>query len=216
MKTKEGLTKNEQDLLAIEKYLAGDSNAFTFIFNRYRPFAYARALSFLRIEADAEEAAMDAMTKVFKNLDSFSPKYTFNSWITTIIRNSVTDFHRKKITYGKYNTVSIDNQNSSDNIKDDSHGVVYNLSSNERNPEQKLIQDEDNNTLMKAIEMLDDGSKTGKLYKKALELIYIKDKTYAEVAEILDIKITSLKPSVGRAKARAKNNFTKLMFGRIQ
>ena len=59
---------------------------------------------------ETEDLVQDIMLKVYKNLHSYNPLYSFNTWIYTIARNCAVDSFRKK--YVLINTLSVENSDA--------------------------------------------------------------------------------------------------------
>jgi RNA polymerase sigma-70 factor, ECF subfamily len=71
----------------IASIVAGDAELFHELIRPYERRAYAMALSFLRNEADAEDAAQEAFLKAFRNLASFRGDAKFGTWLISITLN---------------------------------------------------------------------------------------------------------------------------------
>jgi RNA polymerase sigma-70 factor (ECF subfamily) len=71
----------------IASILAGDAQLFHELIRPYERRVYAMALSFLRNEADAEDAAQEAFLKAFRNLTSFRGEAKFGTWLVSITLN---------------------------------------------------------------------------------------------------------------------------------
>lgn len=186
------------DLSTIQQVLSGNKNAFAFICKKYKKHIYHKFLSYLRVEEDAEDATMLALTKIYENIDKYKEEYTFNSWATRIAHNVMIDFYRKRNRH-EGDIVSIDKVISGDNIKDDSKSMNHQIVDHVKNPEEAYIENEKKQMLQLAISKL-----RKKSYRQMLILIYFEDKSYEETATIMDINIRSLKPYIHRAKKELK------------
>ena len=71
----------------IASILAGDSQQFHQLIRPYERSLYVMALSMLRNEADAEDAAQEACLKAFRNLASFRADSKFGTWLISITLN---------------------------------------------------------------------------------------------------------------------------------
>ncbi|MES2220299.1 MAG: sigma-70 family RNA polymerase sigma factor [Acidobacteriota bacterium] len=71
----------------IVSILAGDSQQFHQLIRPYERSLYVMALSMLRNEADAEDAAQEACLKAFRNLASFRADSKFGTWLVSITLN---------------------------------------------------------------------------------------------------------------------------------
>jgi RNA polymerase sigma-70 factor (ECF subfamily) len=75
------------DVELIARAKAADHSAYRELVDRYKNAGYGVALQILRQQPDAEDALQEAFIKAYIYLDSFSPKYRFYTWFSTIVRN---------------------------------------------------------------------------------------------------------------------------------
>jgi RNA polymerase sigma-70 factor (ECF subfamily) len=75
------------DSALIERVLAGDSNAFYDLVRPHERTLYLTAWGILRNEAEAEDAAQDAVLKAFLNLSQFRRESSFKTWLVQIVIN---------------------------------------------------------------------------------------------------------------------------------
>jgi RNA polymerase sigma-70 factor, ECF subfamily len=73
------------ELIALSQ--RGDHAAYRQLVDRYKEAGYRLALAVLRHPADAEDALQEAFIKAYVYLGSFSPKFRFYTWFSTIVRN---------------------------------------------------------------------------------------------------------------------------------
>lgn len=71
----------------IDRVLEGDHEAFADLLNPYERMIYVTALSVLGNEADAEEAAQEAILKAFRALPRFRNESKFSTWLVQIVIN---------------------------------------------------------------------------------------------------------------------------------
>src|SRR5437588_3891093 len=76
-----------EDIELINSSKRGDHAAYRELVRRYKDAGYRVALQVLRNPTDAEDALQEAFVKAYVYLDSYSPKYRFYTWFSTIIRN---------------------------------------------------------------------------------------------------------------------------------
>ena len=78
--------KDIKDLQVLEDIKAGNGNAYEFIYNRY--FRYIQYHCFMSIKDQqiADDLTVEILTKIYLNIDKYSVKYTFNSWVWSIAR----------------------------------------------------------------------------------------------------------------------------------
>jgi len=73
----------------------GSTEALEQLLRQYQNYIYAIALGILRTPCDAEDAAQEAMLRIFKALPKFRLEASFSTWIYRITINCCTDMLRK-------------------------------------------------------------------------------------------------------------------------
>ncbi len=71
----------------IASILAGNVEEFHELIRPYERSVYVMALALLKVEADAEEVAQEALLKAFRNLKSFRAEARFGTWLISIALN---------------------------------------------------------------------------------------------------------------------------------
>lgn len=175
--------KGDYELIvrAIEKK---DDSAYTELMARYKDSIYFMLLKMVRNKDDAEDLTLEAFGKAFMNLEQYSPKYAFSTWLFRIASNNCIDFMRKK----KMKTTSIDTE-----FEDDGAPFIF-LPSKGRNPEEEAIR----NQKFKLMRELVDELKPQ--YKKLIELRYFKGLSYDEISTELDLTLGTVKAQLFRAR----------------
>ncbi len=130
---------------------------------------------------EAEDITIETFTKVFNKLKLYNPDFDFSTWVISIAHNTMIDHIRKS---PKLN-VSLDDE-------DFFHYKL--ILEDQPTPEEHLIQKQANDTLLKAIEKLPTN------YQKVIELRYLEDKTYKEIADELNLTLANVKVRILRAK----------------
>ena len=80
----------------IASILAGNSQAFHELIRPYERSVYVMALSLLKNEADAEDAAQEAFLKAYRNLKGFRAEAKFSTWLISIVLNEARSRLRRK------------------------------------------------------------------------------------------------------------------------
>lgn len=177
--------KARQDYELVRAALEGDEKAFARLLNRYKDAIYFMLLKMVNNRSDAEDLALEAFGKAFKNLHQYSPTYAFSTWLFKIASNNCIDFLRKK----KGVHISIENNNeqneNSDQVK---------LKSKELNPEEKLIR------LQKAILLRRVVRRLKPRYRTLVELRYFHEFSYEEIAKKLELPLGTVKAQLFRAR----------------
>lgn len=87
-------SRDEAQMIA--SILAGNSQAFHELIRPYERSVYVMALSLLKNEADAEDAAQEAFLKAYRNLKGFRAEAKFSTWLISIVLNEARSRLRRK------------------------------------------------------------------------------------------------------------------------
>ena len=87
--------ETEADETLIERYRAGDREAFAALVVRYQRPVYNAAWWVLRNAEDASDVAQSVFLKVAERLDDYDPQYRFFSWLYRIAVNEALSVLRR-------------------------------------------------------------------------------------------------------------------------
>ena len=87
MRQSAGMEKNS-DISYIDKVLAGNLNAFSYLIDRHKDKAFNLAFRICGNREEAEEIAQDAFLKAFRSLKDFRKKSSFSTWLYRIVYNT--------------------------------------------------------------------------------------------------------------------------------
>jgi RNA polymerase sigma factor (sigma-70 family) len=181
--------KAKGDLLLVEKARKGDEKAFASLMNRYRDSIYYMLLKMVNNPYDAEDLTIEAFGKAFRNLDSYTPKFAFSTWLFKIATNNCVDFIRKKQV----------SPTPLDHLQDSLDNVTVNIQSDMPDPEESLINHQ------KIAALKDIVSQLKPRYKSLIELRYYKEYSYEEISSELNLPIGTVKAQLYRAKTLLYN-----------
>jgi RNA polymerase sigma-70 factor (ECF subfamily) len=176
--------KAKNDLLLVEKAREGNEKAFATLMNRYRDSIYYLILKMVNNTSDAEDLTIEAFGKAFRNLDSYTPKFAFSTWLFRIATNNCVDFIRKKQLYPA----------TFDPLQDIIDNATVNIQSDLPDPEESLINRQ------KIAALKDIVSQLKPRYKTLIELRYYKEYSYEEISSELNLPIGTVKAQLYRAK----------------
>lgn len=175
---------NDEALL-IRKAQNGDVSAFEKLVSLYAKKIYNYCYRMTDNREDAEDLTQEVFIKVYQNLKSFKGDSKFSTWIYRIAYNTCVDRYRKN---RKVDTVSL-------NYSKDEDSVEIELVSNDPLPEEEVIKKERYKKLQACIAGLKPE------YKSVIILRDIQNYTYAEIAEILQVPLGTVKSHISRARA---------------
>ncbi len=181
--------KAKGDLLLVEEAKKGNEKAFASLMNRYRDSIYYMLLKMVNNPYDAEDLTIEAFGKAFHNIESYTPRFAFSTWLFKIATNNCVDFIRKK----RVSPTPLDHlQESLDN-------VTVNIQSDLPDPEESLINHQ------KIAALKDIVSQLKPRYKALIELRYYKEYSYEEISSELNLPIGTVKAQLYRAKTLLYN-----------
>ena len=112
MLVKEEVCKNLSDEEIIKKSLL-EIDYFACLYNRYdkKLLRYIKRLS-MTSEEEANDILQDSFIKIWRNINNYDSNLKFSSWVYRIVHNETVTHYRKNVSFGKNNTVKIDNSDN--------------------------------------------------------------------------------------------------------
>ena len=181
--------KAKDDLVLVQRARNGEEKAFASLMNRYRDSIYYMLLKMVNNPSDAEDLTIEAFGKAFRNLDLYTPKFAFSTWLFKIATNNCVDFIRKKQV----------SPSPFDNLFDNLENVTVNIQSDLPDPEESLIN------FQKIAALKDVVNQLKPRYKSLIELRYYKEYSYEEISTELNLPIGTVKAQLFRAKTLLYN-----------
>ena len=161
------------DEMIVQDILAGNSNSFIFIIERYQQRIFSMGMRFLKNKDDASDFAQEVFIKVFENLSSYKKKAPFKYWMVKIAYNHGINCAQKK--------------NSTKEPLDTLHSEAA-------SPEKQYIKKEATQALLEAIQKLPEQ------YQLCVDFYFFLGFTYQQIQEITQLPINTIKSHVFRAK----------------
>lgn len=181
--------KAKSDLILVNQARKGDEKAFASLMNRYRDSIYYMLLKMVNNAYDAEDLTIEAFGKAFRNIESYTPKYAFSTWLFKIATNNCVDFIRKKQL----------SPSPLDNLQENLDNATINIQSDLPDPEENLINQQKISDLKEIVNQLKPR------YRKLIELRYYKEYSYEEISNEMNIPIGTVKAQLNRAKSLLYN-----------
>ncbi len=141
--------------------------------------------SYCKNEYDRADLAQEITYQLWRSYSHFKGDVKFSTWMYRVALNVAITFYRKTKT---------------------SEAVIQ-LTEPATDPEDKK---EDGSELEKNINTLQQFINELKELDKALMILYLEEKSYAEIAEILGITETNVATRISRAKDKLKQKFSTL------
>ena len=163
----------------IESFRAGENEAFEALVRAHRPALYRHALRKLSDHAAAEDAVQETFTRAYKSRARVGDDWRLGAWLHQILANVCIDEanrRKRESTKGvRWATAEVS-----------SSGIAPAL-------EDQLGLDADHSDVVRALRELPNN------YQEALELRYVAELEYDEMAEVLEISEENVRARVSRA-----------------
>lgn len=183
----------DDDIKNMLAFKGGDEASFEKLLAKYSPVIINYIYRFTSNRQDAEDLTQEVFLKVYRSAARYEPKSKFSTWLYTIASNVCVDYKRKSKNNPLIHALPVinkpdENDDAICEIKDSSGGSVEDL------VEQKITDDK-----IKAL--LSELPETQRL---ALTLKVYENKSYSEIAEILDCTIPAVESLIFRARQTLK------------
>ncbi len=182
------------DIEIIKKVLAGNTQIYSLLVNRYKNKVFSLAYSIVANREDAEEIAQDAFVKVFASLQSFKEKSSFSTWLYRIVVN--TSLNKKKLK----RIVAVDEV---DGIKQDEYFGFDSLTEHLKTDDQKKF-------IRIALNALNEQEKL------CLALFYLNELSVKEIYEITGISESNIKVLLLRGRKHLYEQLKKLLKSEVK
>ena len=167
------------DCALVDAARAGSPEAFALLVRRYYSPIVRLAFRITRDPDEAKDIAQDVFLRAFRSLDTLLPERPFESWLFFVARNASLDAIRRR-----HRTDAIDAKREMRPL--------------ELGPEHIALRKEQAAQVRMALEGLP------LKYRTVLELYYVSDLRYRDIAEALNIPIGTVKTHLSRAKRRLR------------
>jgi RNA polymerase sigma-70 factor (ECF subfamily) len=181
-----GAPEKRDESQMIASILGGNTQQFHDLIRPHERSVYIMALSLLQNEADAEDAAQEAILKAFRNLAQFRGEAKFGTWLVSIALNEARGRLRSRKAVA---------MRSIDDIPEGQENVSPALLRDWREiPSEALERKEVRQLLQHAIGELP------LIYREVFLLRDVEEQSVNESAEALGISISSVKVRLHRAR----------------
>jgi RNA polymerase sigma-70 factor (ECF subfamily) len=179
------------DARLLKRYAAGDEVAFQELMDRYRDSVYAFLRRFLNRSDLIEDVFQETFLQLFVSRDTFDVSRPLRPWLFTIAANKAKDALRRM---QRSEVTQLGNMfDSEESTIDD---VLNALDHDERMPYDDLIRDERAASVKRVI------SRMPAKLREIIVLAYFHKFAYAEIAQMLDIPIGTVKSRLHTAVGR--------------
>src|SRR3989339_1208323 len=171
--------QSDQEIIA---YVKENKERYRLLIERYEDklTRYIRRISGVSAES-VEDIVQDVFMKVYINLNSYDSDKSFSSWIYRIAHNETINFWRKNKKKNEM-VVSLDSESSLGNLRDG------------RDVESEVFGQINGRVALSALENI------GEKYRDAIVMNHLKEASYREISEKMDVPIGTVGTLISRGK----------------
>ncbi len=166
------------DNILVRRCLEGDKKAFEEIVDRYQKTVFNTAFRILNDYEDAADVSQSAFIRVYENLEKFSARYKFFSWLYKITVNESLNFLKQRKQIG---------------------GSTAEEVADAKTPEDLYKDAELSESIQQALMQI------GLDYRLVIVLRYFQDLSYNEISYVLDTPEKTVKSRLFTARNLLKN-----------
>lgn len=157
---------------------------FQEIIKQHKGILFKVARAYCPNEDDRQDLIQEMMIQIWQSIHRYNDQYKISTWLYRISLNTAISFYRKNSTRERRFTVL-----------------------DEKTAQIPTIDKSDNERLFNLLEQFISDLKE---IDKALMILYLEDKSHAEIAEILGMSVSNVGTKIGRIKDKLKTRFSQL------
>lgn len=182
----------EPSLELIRRAQRGERDALEQLVISQKQYIYSIAMTIFHNTDDAEDLTQTAFIRLFRSIHQYNGDSKFTTWLYRLVINLGRDELRSR-----RRKVPIINPIATDDDELDPVTLIRDTN-NERDPQASLEHNETRRILEEALAQLDDQ------YRLTLTMLYFDDMKYADIADILEIPLNTVKSHIRRGKERLR------------
>ncbi len=144
------------------------------------------AKTYCQDEVDRQDLIQEMMIQIWRSLHKYNKQFKMSTWLYRISLNVAISFYRK-------NTI----RNSHVIFLREEFPQIQEIESSEKEQELNLLEQ-----FINELKEID----------KALMILYLEDKSHAEIAEILGLSVSNVGTKIARIKDKLKKRFSQQNF----
>jgi RNA polymerase sigma factor (sigma-70 family) len=160
------------------------SQLFHEIIELHKGILFKVTRTYCKNEIDRQDLYQEISIQIWRSLHKYNDKYKMTTWLYRISLNVAISFYRKNARREEINIPL--------------------------NDDISQIQESDNTEKEHQLNLLEQFISELNNLDKALMLLYLEDKSHAEIADILGISASNVSTKAGRIKERLRNRFSQL------
>jgi len=164
---------------------ANKKNTFIKTIDTHKKIIYKIVNSYCQNKEDRKDLEQEIIIQLWNSFEKYNTEYKYSTWMYRITLNVAISFYRKEKKWS---------------VKNDFYNEEPIFSIEDENSEEETELDYHLKLLQEFIHNLNE-------LNKALMLLYLEEKSYEEIAEILGITKTNVATKISRIKLKLKKEF---------
>ena len=186
----------DADELLIERIKSGDMAAYNVMVIRHYDRIFSRVSQLLNNKQDAEEVTQDAFIRAHRGLENFRGDASFSTWLYQIATNLAHNRYWYWFRRKRDQSISLDQPQC-----DDGSLTLENvMPCADENPAEAVVTQEFVDRVSACMQYLNDK------HKEVLILRNVKNLTYDEIAQQLEISVGTVKSRIARARESLRSH----------
>lgn len=178
-----------QDELLIRRAQSGDEGAFEQLLLAHQKSVYNLCLRMAGNPDDALDLSQEAFIRAWRALGQYQFDAAFSTWLFRLTSNVCIDFLRKQKRQQHMSLTVTD---------EDESGEEFAVPDPAPGPEEQAVHNERRQAVARAMAALPGD------YRAVMQLRAVEALSYEQIAEILDIKVGTVKSRLARARAQLR------------
>lgn len=160
------------------------SQQFHQIIEQHKGILHKVAKTYCKNQEDGQDLLQEMMIQIWQSLHRYNDAYAITTWLYRIAFNVAISFYRKNAKRQQLNIPLIE--------------------------EIETIPDETGHEKQQKISMLESFIAGLNDLDKAIMLLYLEDKSHAEISAIMGLSVTNVGTKLGRIKEKIKKKFSQI------
>ena len=177
-----------EEQVLIKQVQDGDHEAFAELVKRHETNVYNLCLRMSGNPEDAMDLSQEAFLKAWRGIGFYKAESAFSTWLYRLTSNVCIDFLRKQ---KRRPTVSL-------TVEEEEAAVELEVEDTAPSPEEQVLHTERSQAVADAMGLLEED------FREVLILRVVEDLSYEEIAEIMDLKVGTVKSRLARARLKLK------------
>lgn len=173
----------------VQRIIDGDQEAFAQLVKEYEKPVYNLCLHMAGNSDDAQDLAQEAFLKAWRGLRFYKFEASFSTWLYRLTTNVCIDFLRQQKRRPTTSLTVGDEEDESAELEIRDYLPL---------PEEQVAQKDQHQIIMEALDALDDE------FRMLLTLRVMEECSYEQIAEIMDLKVGTVKSRISRAREKLR------------